>query len=76
MLQITITEVNAKVEPDQDIELTAEAIALVERAAEILENLLQLRLFENDQSVEKRLTEVSTLLFTAQCSLSDSIEFA
>jgi len=76
MLQITITEVNTNVDSNEEIEHTAEAIALIERAEEILDKLLRLGLFENDQSVENRLTEISTLLFTAQCNLSESVLYA
>lgn len=72
MLQITITETDTK----DEITNNADAILLIEQAEEILDKLLSLGIFEHDQTVENRLTEISTLLFTAQCSLSGDFELA
>jgi len=71
MLQITITEIDT--DEELDIEETAEAITHIEKAEEILNNLLHLGMFENDQSIENRLTEISTLLSSAQRNLHDSL---
>jgi hypothetical protein len=72
MLQITITEI----EKTNEMKINADAIKLIEQAEEILDKLLSLGNFENDNSVEDRLTEISTLLFNAHCSLCDKIELA
>jgi hypothetical protein len=72
MLQITITEI----EKTNEIKINADAIELIEQAEEILDKLLSLGIFENDQCIEERLTEISTLLFNAHCSLSDKVELA
>lgn len=72
MLQITITEI----EKTNETKTNTDAITLIEQAEEILDKLLSLGLFEHDQSVEERLTEISTLLFNAHCSLSNELALA
>ena len=72
MLKITITEINNT----NEIKINLEALMLIEQAEDIVDNLLSLGSFENDQIIEEKLSEISTLLFNVQCSLSNKVELA
>ncbi len=70
MLQITITEIDFEEEGNSN----QMAIELIDKAEEIIDALLHLSDFDAPSHVELKLTEVSKLLFNAQCRLNDYMD--
>jgi hypothetical protein len=79
MIQITITETENifenLLEDDDTLEITSEAITLLERAEESLDIAMEYSAVKGNRKLSTQLSNISNLLFSTHLKLSESIGY-